>query len=63
MRESLIEFGAGGDSRHQGRKLKDQCFLTAPAAAPIWPWVEVVLVVPPPLKGKLLERAVRTARR
>jgi len=33
------------------------------AAAPIWPSLEVVLVVPPPLKGKTYERAVRTARR
>tara|TARA_Y100000588_G_scaffold380546_1_gene464597 strand:+ start:1008 stop:1157 length:150 start_codon:yes stop_codon:yes gene_type:complete len=43
--------------------LKNQWFLTGPGGRAIWPWVEVVLVVPLSLKGKPLERAVRTARR
>jgi len=46
---------------HQGREPRISGFLLAPAGAPIWPWLEVILVAPPPLKGKPFVRAVRKA--
>jgi hypothetical protein len=78
-RRHLPLFATGGDEhqiffpvvekaegRFEGAKEESRMisgFLLTPAAALIWSSLEVVLVAPPPLKGKPLERALRTARR